>query len=82
MAWFVAGAVVSASTTAIGMYGQAKSAVKQGNLASKAEADAIERNTLADTVRNSYQASLLQMQLAQAKRRPLSGQLTSTLPLA
>lgn len=68
MAWFVAGAVVSASTTAIGMYGQAKSAVKQGNLASKAEADAIERNTLADTVRNSYQASLLQMQLAQSKR--------------
>ena len=68
MSWFVAGAVVSASATALQMYGQARAGVQAGNAASAAEAAALERTVIADGVRNAYNASLMQMQLASKAR--------------
>ena len=70
MSWFMAGAAaVTAVTTYTGAQSQKSAAIKQGNAVSLAEGKAIVRERLNQTIRNSYNTGLAQMQLGLEKRR-------------
>lgn len=70
MSWFMAGAAaVTAVTAYTGAQSQKSAAIKQGNAVSLAEGKAIVRERLNQTIRNSYNTGLAQMQLGLEKRR-------------
>lgn len=70
MTWFAAGAtVVSMGVSAYGQSSAAKDAVRQANATSKAEGEAIAKERLNTTIRNSYSTALSQMQLGLKKKQ-------------
>lgn len=70
MSWFMAGAAaVTAVTAYTSAQSQKSAAIKQGNAVSLAEGKAIVRERLNQTIRNSYNTGLAQMQLGLEKRR-------------
>ena len=75
MAWFVAGAVLSAGTSFISSSSAAAASQEQANAISRAEGERIEKERINQTIRNSYNTALGQMNLALQKRR-LSTQAT------
>lgn len=73
MTWFVAGAAVAAGTSYISAQSSAKSQAKAAGAASRAEGEAIAKERLNATIRNSYSTALAQMNLG-LKKRQLSTQ--------
>ena len=73
MAWFIAGAVLSAGTSYLSAYSAASSQAKAVGAASRAEGEAIAKERLNATIRNSYSTALAQMNLG-LKKRQLSTQ--------
>ena len=73
MSWFIAGAVLSAGTSYLSAYSAASSQAKAAGAASRAEGEAIAKERLNATIRNSYSTALAQMNLG-LKKRQLSTQ--------
>ena len=74
MTWFAAGAaVLAAGTSYISAQSSAKSQAKAAGAASRAEGEAIAKERLNTTIRNSYSTALAQMNLG-LKKRQLSTQ--------
>jgi len=70
MTWALAGAAaLTATTTLISSSSAAKAGARDASRASKAEGDAIARERLNTTVRNSYQTAFAQMQLGLKKKQ-------------
>ena len=70
MSYFLAGAAaMTAATAYIGGQNSKAAAIKAGNTASKAEGEAIVRERLNQTIRNSYSTGLAQMQLGLERKR-------------
>lgn len=70
MTWFAAGAAaVGTLTTIAGGMSQARQGIRNANAVSRAEGEAITKERLNTTIRNSYQAAFGQMQLALQKRQ-------------
>lgn len=70
MTWFMAGAaVVTVGTTYLSGQSNKASQIRGLNSASKAEGEAIVRERLNTTIRNSYSTALSQMQLSLKKRQ-------------
>lgn len=76
MTWFMAGAAaVSTATSVYSAQSAAKSQVRAAGAASRAEGEAIAKERLNATIRNSYNTALAQMRLG-LKKRQLSQQAT------
>lgn len=73
MSWFIAGAVTSVGASYLSAYSAASSQVKAAGAASRAEGEAIAKERLNATIRNSYSTALAQMNLG-LKKRQLSTQ--------
>ena len=73
MSWFIAGAVTSVGTSYLSAYSAASSQAKAAGAASRAEGEAIAKERLNATIRNSYSTALAQMNLG-LKKRQLSTQ--------
>lgn len=73
MTWFIAGAVTSVGTSYLSAYSAASSQAKAAGAASRAEGEAIAKERLNATIRNSYSTALAQMNLS-LKKRQLSTQ--------
>ena len=70
MTWFMAGAAgLSAGTSLIAANSAARSSAKQAGAASLAEGEAIAKERLNTTIRNSYSTALGQLNLALTKRK-------------
>jgi len=70
MTWFAAGAAAVSAATALYSSNEAgKSSARQAGAQSRAEGEAIAKDRLNATIRNSYSASLSQMNLALRKRQ-------------
>lgn len=70
MTWFMAGsAAVTFTTSMISSNSAAKSGARDASRASKAEGDAIAKERLNTTIRNSYSTALGQMQLGLRKKQ-------------
>lgn len=70
MSWFLAGsALLAAGTTFIGGRAAQAQGIRNANSASKAEGEAIVKERLNATIRNSYNTALGQMQLGLGKRQ-------------
>lgn len=70
MTWFLAGsAVLTVASTAISGNAAGNAATRNANATSKAEGEAIAKERLNTTVRNSYQAAFSQMQLGLRKKQ-------------
>jgi hypothetical protein len=68
MTWFMAGAAaVSAGTSLIGAQSAANASARAAGRASLAEGEAIAKERLNTTIRNSYSAALAQMNLSLKK---------------
>lgn len=73
MAWAIAAAAVSVGTTYLSASSAAKSQARAAGAASRAEGEAIAKERLNATIRNSYSTALAQMNLS-LKKRQLSTQ--------
>lgn len=70
MTWFMAGsAAVSVGTSYLGGISNANAGIRNANATSKAEGEAIAKERLNTTIRNSYNAAFGQMRLALQKRQ-------------
>ena len=73
MTWFIAGAALSVGTSLYSAQSAAKSQAKAAGAASRAEGEAIAKERLNTTIRNSYNTALAQMNLG-LKKKQLSQQ--------
>lgn len=73
MSWFFAGVALSVGTSYLSAQSAANSQAKAAGAASRAEGEAIAKERLNTTIRNSYSTALAQMNLA-LKKRQLSTQ--------
>ena len=73
MAWFIAGAALSVGTSYLSAQSAANSQAKAAGAASRAEGEAIAKERLNATIRNSYSTALSQMNLG-LKKKQLSQQ--------
>jgi len=70
MTWFLAGsAALSAGSSMLSRNAAANSGMRNANATSKAEGEAIAKERLNTTVRNSYQTAFAQMQLGLRKKQ-------------
>lgn len=70
MTWYAVGAAaVTVVSGIVSSTSQKNSAIKQGNAVSKAEGEAVVKERLNTTIRNSYNTALGQQQLALTKRQ-------------
>ena len=73
MTWFIAGTVAGIGTSYLSAHSAASSQAKAAGAASRAEGEAIAKERLNATIRNSYSTALAQMNLG-LKKRQLSTQ--------
>lgn len=73
MSWMLAGAALTATVAYAGAVSSSNGAIKAGNKVSRAEGEAIRKERLNMSIRNSYSTALAQMNLG-LKKRQLSQQ--------